>query len=516
MLGLFRVSKRAASRMGTYECLTFLLHDIDGDGQSKATTFMRKVIIILGFALSLWSCVAHAANAPRPTNVVLIMTDNQGAWTLGCYGNPDVRSPNIDRLAAEGARFTRAFSSNAVCSPTRATYLTGLIPSQHGVHCFLSAGEPQVGLNAYCTISEFRTLPRILSESGYACGLSGKWHLGANLTPQEGFREWITMPHGATRTFHNADVIEEGKIRKEPKYLTELWTEHGVRFIENHRDEPFFLFLSYNGPYGLGPSLLEPGEERYTRLYADQPLPSFPRETMHPWLHDNKAYLNNPAAIRRYAAEVTAIDDGVGQILQTLQRLKLDEQTLVVLCADQGWLGGQHGIWGMGDHTRPFGAFDGMMQVPLLFRQPGRIPAGKTIDQLVSNYDFMPSLLAYLGLGDKTPQKPRSPGRNYAPLLTGEPIEWNNEVFYEMENVRAVRTGEWKYVHRHRDGPDELYDLVNDPGELKNLHGEMAQLDQERQLVRRLDEFFNQFADPKYDLYRGGRSKSKLLTERKE
>ena len=124
---------------------------------------------------------------PRHPNVVLIMTDNQGAWSLGCYGNSDIRTPHIDRLAREGIRFTRCFSSNAVCSPTRATVLTGLIPSQHGVHDFLRARGWQIGPNAHSTIEEFRSLPEILAQAGYACGLSGKWHLGDNMRPQEGF-----------------------------------------------------------------------------------------------------------------------------------------------------------------------------------------------------------------------------------------------------------------------------------------------------------------------------------------
>src|SRR5256885_11883792 len=113
------------------------------------------------------------AAEPRRTNLVLVVTDNQGAWTLGCYGNPDVRTPTIDGLAKEGMLFERCFASNPVCSPTRATLLTGLIPSQHGVHSYLAAGEPQVGPNAHCVIREFRTLPKILAESGYVCGLAG-------------------------------------------------------------------------------------------------------------------------------------------------------------------------------------------------------------------------------------------------------------------------------------------------------------------------------------------------------
>ncbi len=128
-------------------------------------TFLFLVAALPGIVIA-----TGAAATPRPLNLVLILTDNHSPWTLGCYGNPEIRTPNIDRLASEGMLFERCYSSNAVCSPTRATLLTGLIPSQHGVHCYLRAGGAQVGPNAYSTIAEFRTLPKILAEAGYVCG----------------------------------------------------------------------------------------------------------------------------------------------------------------------------------------------------------------------------------------------------------------------------------------------------------------------------------------------------------
>src|SRR5688572_6919672 len=167
---------------------------------------------------------AHAASGPP--NVVLILTDNHGAWTLGCYGNRDIRTPNIDRLAREGILFERCYASNAVCSPTRATLLTGLIPSQHGVHSYLATGGAQMGPHAYSTIVEFRSLPAILADAGYICGLTGKWHLGDNLRRQHGFTHWVTMPHGHTRTFSGAEVIDDGRVRREPRHLTDFWTDH--------------------------------------------------------------------------------------------------------------------------------------------------------------------------------------------------------------------------------------------------------------------------------------------------
>ncbi|MDZ4687834.1 MAG: sulfatase-like hydrolase/transferase, partial [Planctomycetaceae bacterium] len=312
---------------------------------------VKPLLIMLAGLLLVSGAVLMAAPAPAKPNLVFILTDNQGAWTLGCYGNPDIRTPHIDRLAAEGVRFTRALSSNPVCSPTRATFLTGLLPSQHGVHSFLDP-KYMMGPEAYNTLAEFTSLGEILRDAGYVCGLSGKWHLGANLTPSEGFEFWVTKPDGSTGEFYDQNVIEGGALRREAGYTTDLWTRKGVEFIEQNRERPFFLYLAYNGPYSLGPLMLKPPRNRHAEFYRGHEFPSFPRDAMHPWQFHNKAFHNSQVARERLAAETSGVDDGVGEIMATLQRLGLDDNTLVVYAADQGWMGGQNGLWGMGDHTR--------------------------------------------------------------------------------------------------------------------------------------------------------------------
>ncbi len=458
---------------------------------------------------------ALAIAAPLP-NIVLIMTDNHGPWTLGCYGNEEIRTPHIDRLAEEGLLFTRVYSSNAVCSPTRATFLTGLLPSQHGVHRYLAAGGAQTGPEAYSTIAEFRTLPEILAETGYVCGLSGKWHLGLNMEPQEGFTFWVTKPHGHTRAFYDQPVIEDGEIRNEETYFTDYWTTRGIEFIEKSLEEdarrPFFLFLAYNGPYGLGESMLRRGRNRHADYYAGKPLLSFPRETMHPWLRNTRNLFGTEAARERYAVETSGVDDGVGRIMATLGKHGLDRETLVIFTADQGLAGGHSGLWGMGDHTRPLSAFDPTMWIPLIFRQPGRIPAGRRSDIMVSNYDFLPALLHHLGLEAAIPDEPRTPGRDFSAVLGGEEIEWEDVTFYEFENVRAVRTPGWKYIERIHQEPNELYDLRRDPGERNNLVDDEGAAAVRERLRRRLHEFFERHADPKWDLWNGGGSKSGVIT----
>jgi len=448
----------------------------------------------------------------RPPNLVFILTDNQGAWTLGCYGNPDIRTPNIDRLASEGTRFTRALSCNPVCSPTRATFLTGLIPSQHGVHSFLDP-KFMMGPEAYNTLREFTSLGEVLKDSGYVCGLSGKWHLGANLTPNEGFSYWITKPDGHTNEFYNQQVIEDGKVRIEEGYTTDLWTDRGIKFIEQNKDRPFFLFLAYNGPYALGALMRNQSKNRHAEAYRDHHFLSFPVDTMHPWQFANKNFHNTQTAMERTACEVCGVDDGVGEVMATIKRLGLDDNTLVVYAADQGWMGGQNGMWGMGDHFRPIGAHGLMMQIPLIFRQPGKIQAGKTNDLLVSNYDFLPSVLAYLGLANKVPSQPKLPGRDFSPVLTGKTIDWENVIYYEMETVRAIRDDGWKFVARHPNGPNELYDMKRDPQERVNLFGQAVDAAKQAEMARRLDEFFAKYADPQYDIWHGGRSKARLHSQ---
>ncbi len=463
--------------------------------------------------LALLGSAALTAATPRPVNLVFILTDNQGAWTLGCYGNKDIRTPHIDRLAAQGIRFTRALSSNPVCSPTRATFLTGLMPSQHGVHSFLDP-KFMMGPEAYNTLQEFRSLGEVLRDAGYVCGLSGKWHLGANLTPSEGFTTWTTKPDGHTTEFYDQNVIENGTLRKEAGYTTDLWTRKGIEFIEQNQARPFFLFLAYNGPYSLGGLMNNRARNRHAAYYADQPMNSFPRDTMHPWQHANKQFHNRVESARRVAAEVSGVDDGVGEIMATLDRLGLTENTLVVYTSDQGWMGGQNGFWGMGDHQRPVGAHELMMQVPFIFHQPGAIPAGKTSDLLVSNYDFLPSVLGYLGLGDRMPQAPKSPGRDFSPALRGGRVAWDNVIFYEFETCRAVRTDTHKLVLRHPAGPHELYDMRADPQERMNLFGQPGLEPLRAELQARLDAFFRTYSDPQYDIWAGGRSKAKRATLR--
>lgn len=180
----------------------------------------EKFIIAAISLFLLLGVIFEQAKANDSPNVILIFTDNHSPWTLGAYGNQEILTPNIDRLASEGVLFTNAFTVNPVCSPNHATLLTGLIPSQHGVHSFLASNDgTQMGPAAYNTVEEFRSLPEILVESGYVAGLSGKWHLGDSMVPHEEFSYWYTIEYGGS-PFYDAQVIWEGELKSVSRWPT--------------------------------------------------------------------------------------------------------------------------------------------------------------------------------------------------------------------------------------------------------------------------------------------------------
>lgn len=477
--------------------------------------------------------MAHTDDRGTTTpNVVFIITDNQSAWTLGCYGNSDIRTERLDRLAAEGLRFENAFCVNPVCSPNRATYLTGLMPSQHGVHNWLGGERPdaQMGTDAYCTIEEFDTLPERFASSGYRCAMVGKWHLGDSVHPQLGFEYWFAKPKGHTKTFYDAEAIWEGEVYTERRYYTDAITDHAVDFLRSAGSgkaaqeadaagrtgdsQPFFLYVGYNGPYGLDGDLRTGHRNRWTDYYASKDLPCFPREPMHPWLRQNTDIYGSKVAMRGYAAAVSGVDDGVGSILDTLEDIGEAGNTLVIFIADQGLCAGHHGFWGMGDHSRPMHMVEENLRIPLIFRHPDVIRPG-TWDGHVCTYDLFPTFLTYLSLTEPTSgtstDRPR-PGRDYAHVLRADHGQsaqaWDDTTFHEYENTRAIHTRTHKLIRRYPDGPDELYDLEADPGERENLIDSEEASRVRSDLEGRLTGFFEEYADPEYDLWNGGRTKA--------
>jgi len=482
---------------------------------------VNNVVAPLALTFSFLSSLAAAADLAHP-NIVLVLTDNHGAWTLGCYGNKDIRTPHLDQMAEDGTLFSQAYAVNPVCSPTRASILTGLMPSQHGVMT-PTDGPFMMGPRAYNLLDEFDSLPEILKANGYACGLSGKWHLGKNLEPQEGLDDmWVTMPVGSTSTFYGANIIENGEVRVEPQYMTDLWTDRAVEFIAeqtagDNKESPYFLYLAYNGPYGLSPLLLEPPRNRHAEFYRDHPLPSFPRVATRPWQFPNRDYVNNLDAFRRYAAEVSGVDDGVGRVLQAIRDSGQENDTLVIFTGDQGLGCGHNNLWGMGDHTRPLHLFDVTLRVPLIVKMPGTVAKGQRVDELVSQVDLLPTVLELAGLGDKKPTDHPLPGRDLSGVLaSNEKADPERPIFADYENSRSIRTANWKLIERinvdqHFDelfALDELYNLEKDPGETINLYNDASHAEIREQLKMQLNAFFATHRLPKHDMWNGGESQT--------
>ena len=478
------------------------------------------VLFLVSFSLS--------AKSSRP-NILLIVSDNQSHSLLGSYGNPVIRTPHIDRLASSGILFNKAFAVNGVCSPTRATLLTGLMPSQTGIHVALPT---DTNLPDWSGIEEFRSLPQTLSEAGYQTALIGKYHLGMPQKPQIGFQHWVTFPSGHTTTFYDQMVIDNGKTYRVSEHLTDFWTNKAVEYLRQvKQDEPFFLYLSYNGPYNLPPTVTMEPRNRHAAYYAEN-VPPMPQESIHPYLRNwaqggrgpssfmvkegTTAWtaieaLNNKTAMINAGSETAMVDDGVGLVVQTLEELGLDRNTLVIYTSDQGASYGHNGLFGNTSWSFPFTVQNINMQIPLIISHPGQVPAGRKSDHIINQYDIFPTLLDYVGMGKK--EIKNSPGKSFKALLKGMEIDdWGDAAFFEFVTVRVIRTDKWKYMKRLDDEePHTLYDLEKDPDEKNNLIDDQAYNDIRHSLDRRLTVFFQKYSDPIYNVWEGGSAKGLLL-----
>ena len=433
----------------------------------------------------------------RP-NIILILTDDQGPWAMGCAGNREIRTPNLDRLANTGVRFENFFCTSPVCSPARASLLTGRIPSQHGVHDWIQKGN--IGKNSIEYLKRQLAYTDVLAENGYTCGISGKWHLGDSFRPQKGFSHWYVHQRGAG-PYYGAPMIRNGKLVNEPGYITDLITDDALSYLDKQaqNERPFYLSVHYTAPHA---PWIGNHPEEIVDSYDDCPFDSCPQEPDHPWIRtDITAYVRKDVRgnLQAYFAAVTAMDMNVGRIIDKLKELDLQKSTLVCFLSDNGFSFGHHGFWGKGNGTFPLNMYENSVRVPAIFSHPGSIPQSIVCDELVSGYDFMPTLLEYVGL--KNPEADRLPGRSFLPLLLGKRAESREHVvvYDEYGPVRMIRTKEYKYVHRYPYGPHELYDLVNDPGEYDNLINDSSKRRMLTPLRAMLQSWFMTYVDPKFD-----------------
>lgn len=486
-------------------------------------------------ALSLVTSFAVFGEIPnQKPNILFIITDNQPASTLGCYGSKEIKTPSIDNLANQGILFQNAFATNGMCSPTRASILTGLMPSQHGVATALT-DPPNNNFwpKNWGAIDEFRTIPQTLADAGYDTALIGKFHLGSPLEPKLKFNYWVTFTSGVTSNWFDNEIIDNGKTYIEHQNIGNFWTDKAIDYIKNHdKSKPFFLYLAYNGPYGLPPVILKPVGNNFLALYANKEMNLAPREPVNKDLLNGLIFLekntvndpflkwaadyfqeliysvNNNAIMQNYAAQISFVDYNVGRVLAQLKASGLDENTLVVFTADQGLAYGQKGFWGQSDNSYPANLYDSTIKTPLIIRYIKHIAPLQQSNLMISEYDYFPTILDYVGLNNI--KIANTPGKSFAPLLKDTVLNWDDHdaIFLEQEKVRAIRTTEWKYIKIFNMNREELYDLKNDPEEKNNLAADLKYLAIKQNLNLRLEAFFKQYANPQYDLWHGGTVKS--------
>ena len=488
------------------------------------------------------------------TNILFILTDDHGAWALGCAGNEEVKTPNLDKLAEEGMRFDSCFCASPVCSPARVSVFTGKNPSQHGVHDWLAKGHldsgealsdelkkslddadapwyyawPKNQLSGDCAIRYLdgqNTFTRVLADNGYECGLSGKWHMGDSFHPQCGFSFWKTTAMGGENYFYPV-VLESGKmVLKENQYVTDIIADNAIEFLNSRdKEKPFYLSVNFTAPHSPWSAQNHP--KKYIDMYSDCPFRSTPNVPPHPWAPHGKKTLaqwnaephsgirfsgahygpipetwqeHRRESLTGYFAAISAMDAAVGRLIAELKEQGVLDNTLIIFSGDNGMSMGHHGIWGKGNGTKPVNMYDTAVKVPCIFRLPGKVRSGVVNHELVSHYDFFETILDVAGVGYEPDDT--QPGKSFAGLLSGEKehVRDNVVVFDEYGPCRMIRTREWKLVLRLPDGPDELYDLVNDPGEENNQINNPLYASVISELSAGLGEWFARYTDPRFD-----------------
>jgi len=428
---------------------------------------MRSILTILSFLLA-GSSSLFAVEKP---NVVVIFTDDQGFGDVGAYGQPNFKTPNLDRMAAEGMKFTDFYVAQAVCSASRTALLTGCYPNRVGVLGALGPGS-QHGINADDIL-----ISEVCKAQGYATAIYGKWHLGHHpqfLPMQHGFDDYFGLPYSndmwpfhptAGDRFPDLPLIEKNEIinpkvtGKEQAQLTTWYTERAVEFITEHKDEPFFVYVPHSMPH--------------VPLYVSDKFQGKSQQGL-------------------YGDVIMEIDWSVGQILDTLENLNLGEKTLVIFTCDNGpWLSYGNHAGSAGPLREGKGtAWDGGQREPCIMRWPGKIPAGSVCHEVASTIDILPTV-AHL-TGYQLPDDYILDGKNIWPLMSGrEGAKSPHEAFYFYwgSGLHAVRSGDWKLHLPHayrsltgrpgRDGVPggysqqktdlALYNLREDVGEKHNV-----------------------------------------------
>ena len=428
----------------------------------------------------------EAGESPRP-NIVFILADDLRFDDLGCMGHPCVKTPNIDRIAREGALFKNAFATTPLCSPSRASILTGLYAHKHGV---------RDNTDNAARSHKLVTFLALLQRLGYATAFIGKWHMGTDDAPRPGIDHWAGLR--GQGQYVDPELNVNGQTRKFAGYATDVLNDQAIAFIKAPRDVPFVLYLSHKAVH---PNLEQRADgtisdptaskfipaERHKNLYADAKIPRRP-SALFDKLEGKPALMRqignlpplsratgtSDEVVRDRLRMLMSVDEGVGQILSALEKTKQLDNTMVIFTSDHGYFYGEHGL-----SVERRLAYEETARIPLLVRYPPLVKAKTTLAPFVLTLDIAPTLIEVAGGAAKAMH-----GRSFLPLLKGEQVPlresflieyFSDTVFERMHKMgyQAIRTWRWKYI-RYTDlaGMDELYDLEADPYEMRNRIGD--------------------------------------------
>jgi len=453
----------------------------------------RQFMKILGCGITAMSLPAGslAAAGKNKPNIVYILADDLGYAEVGCYGQKKIKTPNIDRLAAQGMRFTQHYSGNPVCAPSRCALMTGLHTGHSQVR-----GNKQVGgaegwklgstIGGQWPLKEGTvTVAKILQEAGYVTGAFGKWGLGTvNSTgdPQkQGFDHFYGyICQRQAHTYYPNHLWRDGKVERIPEnekgdnvYSHDLIAAEALKFIRRYKDRPFFCYVPFTIPH-VALQVPEDSLNEYKGKWPDPPYDG------------SKGYFPHPSPRACYAAMVSRMDGDVGRIMKLLKELDLEDNTLVIFTSDNGptFNGGSDSAFFKS--TGPLrglkaSVYEGGIRVPYIARWPGRIKAGSTSDHVSAFWDFLPTCTDLLGLD--TPEG--IDGISMLPTLLGQPEKQKQHeyLYWELSGQQAIRMGDWKAV-RKRLGKIELYNLADDIGEQNDI------ADKHPDIVARMEKLF--------------------------
>ena len=425
---------------------------------------MVRPVVWLWLPLVCWGTVARADETDRPWNVVFILADDLGWADLGCYGNRFHETPHLDRLASQGVRFTDAYAACPVCSPTRASVLTGKYPATLNLTDFIPGHlRPWARLvpprfNQQLPLEE-QTIAEVLKPRGYVSGAFGKWHLGGRpfFPDRQGFDSFVVASgrHFAPR-FRTVPPHKVAAGTPQADFLT----QEAIDFMRRNRNRPFFVYLSYY----LVHIPLEAQKKRIA-YYQRKKKP--------------EGGVNNPV----YAAMVESLDRNVGRVLAELERLKLAERTVVIFTSDNGGL--RQRFDGQGPlvtsnaplRDEKGSLYEGGIRVPAIVRWPGQVTPGRTCRVPICSIDWLPTVAQIAGA-----KAPRVDGVSLVPVLRGEEhlrrdaLYWHYPHYHHTHPAGAIRWGRYKLIEYYEDGRLELYDLQTDLSERRNLAQEKPKL----------------------------------------